>query len=127
MAIIPTFEKTFEGSDVVTSELWVDLGAIPVGTQCWFGFAVFIAIDKSLAFHLRTNKAGLSAGDLASTTLHDYGAAVAGDSVDRDLHRDGNTFIASIVSSGVEHVWLRVTSKSGSAGDFDFIVWYTDY
>jgi len=125
--VIPTFEKIKSGTGSLTSEAWVDLGLIPDGFKIWIGFATFGAEDKPLSFELRTNLNGESTGTVGTTALHDYSATTTGDSVDRDLYRDGHTLVMSEVSTGVEHWWLRVRSNTGSVCAFDYFIYYTEY
>lgn len=136
--ITPTFELAFMGSGNVNAETWIDLTAqnpnpnspIPFGKRVWLGYATFISDDKTLKFEIRPNLPTKSAGTLADTQLRSSTSVMAGESEDVDLYYYGNiaTFApVSADSSGVEKVWLRVTSGSSSLGAFSFIVLYTMY
>jgi len=128
-AIIPLFEKILDGGGSATSEAWVDLGLIPTGVQIWFGFATMIneTTNKNFSFEVRTNKALKSLGTTAETTLHDFSGTTGGNSVDRDFFLFGAVLMQSVVSTGVEHFWLRIRSNSGASGDFSYIIYYTEY
>jgi len=124
MAITPLFDTVISNSGTVTTETWVDLGAIPSGKQIWFGYATYAGIDKDTQFETRSNNTGTSTGTVANTQLHDFAGAQTGSSVDRDFYQYGNIMTASVVSTGVEHFWIRVTSR-GASGAFDYILRYT--
>jgi len=124
--IQPIFEKILDGSGSATSEAWVDLGLIPTGKQIWFGYATFAGETKQFSFEVRTNKLTKSAGTVTDTTLHDY-SNVTQASVDRDFYQYGNILMQSIVSTGTEHFWLRIRSKTSASGDYSYILYYTEY
>jgi hypothetical protein len=126
-SIIPVFELVKDGTGTTAQEAWIDLGVIPNNKRIWFGFATYISEDKQFSFELRTNKSSKSVGTTADTTLHDYAAAPTGESIDRDYYQFANILMQSVLSTGVEHWWLRIRSKSGSAGDFSYIIYYTEY
>ena len=121
----PIFDTILSGAGTVQTETWINLGLIPTDKQIFFGFATFIAEDKVSSFELRSNIATQSTGTVANTTLHDYSSAQVGSSVDRDLYRNGYTNTISIVSTGVEHWWLRVKAKGSVVGAIDYIIFYT--
>lgn len=123
----PIFELIKYGNGSVGKELWVDLGLIPTGQKIWLGYATWVAEDKDLIFCLRSNLTGLSAGDEASTQLHDYASSQGGASVDRDYCHSGYVDTMSTQGTGVEHWWLRARSVSQTSGNFDYIIYYTIY
>ena len=123
--IQPVFELTISGTGSVQTDTWVDLGAITSGKQIIIGYASYIAIDKNTQFETRSNTAGQSTGTTGNTTLHDWASAIGGSGTDRDFYQNGNTETATIVSTGVEHWWLRVTSQENSSGGFNYIMHYT--
>lgn len=122
---LPIFDQVVSGSGSVGTEAWVNLGTIPNGHQWLLGYATLIAEDKTLQFELRSNKSGQTAGTLAATDLLDWSSASGGSGIDRDLFQFGyiNTETVLATSAG-EKLWLRVTSKSASAGLYDYIIRY---
>lgn len=128
--IVPIFDLLVEANGTVQQEAWHDLGSIPVGKQWWLGHATFIAEDKGLVFELRPNIPGQSAGDIANTQLRGYANVAKEESKDADLNFYGNiaTFApVGAVSTGVEKLWLRIRSGSGTAGAWDMIMFYSLY
>ena len=123
--LIPIFDQIIAGAGSVGKELWVDLGVIPSGKQIWYGFATLIAEDKNCNFELRSNLTTKSVGTNTETALHDWASASSGSSADRDLYHDGATTILSTLSTGVEHWWLKITSNSQTAGNVDYLIYYT--
>lgn len=128
MAIIqPLFDTTLSGAGTVGTETWVDLGLIPSGKQIWFGYATYAAVDKNVQFETRANISGQSTGTIAHTDLFDWSAAMGGSSVDRDFYQYGNIMTVTLVSTGVEHWWLRIAAQGQAQGGFDYIIRYTLY
>lgn len=128
--IVPIFEKTLLGSGSMTSESWVDLGTITTGKQWWIGYATFIASGKNLKFELRPNLPGQSTGTTGTTQLRSFSSVPGDDSKDVDLYFYGNIIMLApptAAATGVEKLWLRVSSGSGSAATFDYIINYTEY
>ena len=123
----PTFDLVLSGTGLCPKELWIDLGSIPSGSRVWFGFASLISEDKDMQFALRSNLTGQSAGTLVATQLHDYAAVQTGGSVDKDFYKGGMVTMMSVVSTGVEHWWLRCTSGSATVGNLDYIFYYAVY
>ena len=123
----PLFDTVISGSGTVQTETWVDLGTVPNGKQIWLGYATYAGIDKNTQFETRSNTIGQSTGTVGNTTLHDWSATQQGSSVDRDFYQYGNIMTATVSSTGVEHLWLRVLSQGNSAGSFDYIIRYTIY
>lgn len=114
------------GAATVGSELWIDLGSISTGLRIWFGSAQYTSPDKSVTFELRTNNTGQSAGTLAATTLLSSSAvSVRSGTVTNDMYRKGRLHIVSVYGTGTEHFWLRLKSKSGSAGGYLYSINYT--
>lgn len=136
--IIPIFEKLSAGSVTLSgADIWVDLlsfgpdsnSPVPVGKQIWIGFITCICVDKSAQFSLRPNLAGLSVGDVASTTLRGFTNVATGESADMDLYWNGAILTVSplAVSTGVEKLWLRIKSGSSSTATYEFITYYSVY
>jgi hypothetical protein len=122
-----TFDLIASGQGLCPKELWIDLGLIPSGKQVWLGYATLVAEDKDIQFEVRSNLAGQSAGTAGATQLHDYASAQVGASCDRDFFKDGNVLTATVVSTGVEHWWLRCRSASINNGAADYIFYYAIY
>lgn len=130
MALVqPIFDTIRSATGSAQQEAWADLGVIPAGKQWLLGpLNTFIAQDKDLQFELRVNKATKSAGTVADTEFLDGFAAQAPNGVDRDLYWFGAiaTLAPLVVSTGVEHLWLRVTSKSNTAGAYTWVIRYLE-
>lgn len=136
-AIVPIFDLMSSNEGTLTSEIWVDCLAfgdnnspIPSGEQVWLGHATWIAEDKNLIFELRPNLPGKSLGTLAETQLRSYDQVVGGESKDVDLNFYGNIATFAPVagaSTGVEKLWLRIRSGSGSLGAYDYLIFYSLY
>ena len=109
----------------MTNELWVDLGVIPNGTKLYLGYASYTPDGKTITFDLRSNTAGQSAGTVGATVLHDRVTARDLVVVDRDYYRNGRLQTLTVQSTGVEHWWLRLTSKSSAAADAYWWIYYT--
>ena len=121
------FDTVISGVGTVGTESWVDLGAITSGKQIWIGYCTFGAVDKNLQFELRSNNSGTYSGTTAATSLHDFSGASLGSSVDRDLYWYGAIATLSVISTGVEHWWLRVIGQGNSQSAFEYIIRYTVY
>ena len=122
----PIFDKVISGTGTLSTDLWIDLGAIPTGKQIFYGYATLVAEDKACQFELRSNTTGNSTGATGTTTLHDWSSANGGDSTDRDLYWYGNISALSVVGTGTEHWWIHVKSK-GASGVVDYIIRYQEY
>ena len=121
----PLFNKQYTGTlNFSAQEAWVDLGLIPLSFYILFGFGTFIADGKRLVFDLRTNKVGFSDGSTTNTTLQDRIGVIDGDTKERDYYKNAQTARKSAVSTGVEHTWLRITSRSANNAD---AYWWIDY
>lgn len=119
------FDQIFQGSATMTGEFWVDLGVIPNGSQIMFGYATYTPDGKTITFDLRSNTAGLSAGTTAATTLHGRATVRDLNESNKDYYANGRIQTVTVQSTGVEHVWLRLTSKSGNSADAYWWLYYT--
>ncbi len=121
----PLFDKTYIGQlNFSNQEAWADLGVITGAIQIMFGYATYSCDGKTIIVELRTNKLGFSDGSVANTDMHDRVSLRDGDSKDRDYYRNAQTSRKSVVSTGVEHCWLRFKSKSNNNAD---AYWWIDY
>jgi len=105
---------------------YIDFGAITIGSKFWFGTCQFASPDKSGTFEVRTNLAGKSTGTDADTILH--GSISAGSrtgTVTLDLYKSGTLITQSVLSTGVERVWIKAKSKTASAGSYYASINYT--
>jgi hypothetical protein len=126
-AIQPVFDTTISAVGTVGTETWVNVLAIPSGSQVWIGYATLGAVDKNLQFELRYNNSGQSTGTIANTVIMDFSGAQAGSSVDRDFYWYGALATMTVVSTGVEKLWLRVLGQGNTAAGFEYIIRYTIY
>ena len=122
----PIFDKVITGAVTLTTDLWIDLGAIPTGKKIFYGYATLVAEDKACQFELRSNLVGQSTGTAGTTELHDWCSANSGDSIDRDFYWYGNIALLSVTGTGTEHWWIHVKSK-GASGVVDYIIRYQEY
>jgi len=120
------FNLSKSGSGNVGTEIWVNLGVILAGRSNWIGSATWTSPSKATVFELRTNTSGKSTGTIANTSLLDSSAVRAGQSVNRDLYKGGALYITTVLGTGTEHWWLRITSKSATAGSYIYKVSYTE-
>jgi hypothetical protein len=101
---------------------------IPSGNRIWVGYDVFDSADKHLNYEIRTNKAGQSAGSAGATDLLGTGASdPTSQSAIMDYHQNGNIEVVAPISAdstGVEKLWLRVTSGTMTVAEFNAFVWY---
>lgn len=118
------FNLLASGSGSVGTDLWVNLGAIPLAQNLWIGTMVLTSTNKTVLFELRTNKVGQSVGTLAATTLLSSASLRAGTSVTQDLYRKGRLHTVTVVSTGSERWWLHLTSKGATAGSFLYKIMY---
>jgi hypothetical protein len=137
--ILPVFEKLSVG--VVTqagATVWVDVGSfgpdtmspITSGKRIWVGYITCICVDKNATFELRPNLVGQSTGTDGTTDLRGFVAVASGDSKDLDVYYGGaiNTLApTSGASTGVEKLWLKIVSGSGSSATYEFIMYYSLY
>lgn len=137
--IVPPYELVSICSGNVNSETWVDITSfgpdvnspIPSGIQLMLGYAICIANDKPLKFEIRPNLPTKSAGTLADTQLRGYASiSSAGESKEIDLNYFGNILTLAPVSApstGVEKLWLRITSGTNAAATWEFMLFYSKY
>ena len=128
MSVIqPVFDTTISSTGTVGTETWVNVLAIPTGSQMWIGYATLGAVDKNLQFEIRYNSSGQSTGTTANTVILDFSGAQSGSSIDRDFYWQGALATLTGVSTGVEKLWLRVLGQGQTAGGFEYIIRYTIY
>ena len=137
--ILTTFDKTsiisvtFGGT-----ENWVDLLAggpdtlspITSGKQVWVGYITIIAQDKGATFELRPNLPTKSLGNSTDTQLRGFVFVPTGESRDLDMYYNGAILTLAPVASastGVEKLWVKIKSSTGSTSTFDFITYYAVY
>jgi hypothetical protein len=123
MAVL--FNVTISNSGSVGTEAWVDLGTITTGKEFWIGKAIYTSINKVAIFELRTNNIGQSTGTTANTKLLDTASVKTGSSLTRDLYKNGSLHITTVLSTGIEKLWLRVLTKNAIAGTYQYSVSYT--
>lgn len=124
------FDKNIQGpppgNATTGTDQWINLGLIPTGNRVWIGNARYASPDKSITFELRTNALGKSLSGTANTTLLDTVAvSPKNGTLLRDLYKNGRLHIATVRGTGVENWWLRLVSKSGTAGSYLFSINYT--
>ena len=118
-----TSNKTDDGT--VGSSAYVDLGAIPSWNKFWFGTRQYSSPDKSITFELRTNNSTKSAGTDGDTTLlGSISAAPRNGTVTQDYYKNGRLHTASVLSTGVEHCWLKLKSRSSTSGSYLYSINY---
>lgn len=131
------FEKvwSYTANTSASKDDWYDLGGllaqdspIPADKRLWLGFLVFDG-GKKMDFELRSNTAGLSAGTVGATVLVVNGTTdPASQSAILDYHQAGNILVVAPTtfnSSGVEKLWLRVTSTTATIEPWRIYLWYT--
>ena len=119
------FNLIIQGTTSMTNELWVDLGVIPTGTQIMLGYATYTPDGKTITFDLRSNTAGNSTGTTGTTTLHDRVTVRDLNNTNRDYYQNGRLLTITVNSTGVEKLWLRLTSKSNASADSYWWIYYT--
>lgn len=113
------------GTATTPAEQWIDLGTIPTGSKFWVGSMTYTAAGKTIAFDLRTNLAGLAAGTLAATKSLGLVSCAARKSVTLDLYKNSLLHTATVVGTGVEKWWLRLTAKSATATTYTYVTRHT--
>ena len=114
------------GNATTGYEQWINLATIPTGSKMWIGNARYTSPDKSITFELRTNTATNSVGTLAATSLlNSVAVSAKSGNLLVDLYKNGRLHIASVSGTGVECLWLRLVSKSNTAGSYLFNINYT--
>jgi len=127
MAVQALFDTNISGTGSVGTETWVNIIAIPNTKAIWIGYATLGALDKNLQFEIRYNNSGTSTGTTGNTTLIDFSGAAQGTSVDRDFYWYGALATMTLVSTGVEKLWLRVLGQGSTSSSFEYIIRYTLY
>ena len=123
MAVL--FELNFSGSSSVGSEAWLDLGLIPTGQRLWIGSAQWTSVSKAITFSIRGNLVTKFTGTLANTALIASGAPKVGATLSQDLYKNGRLHTVTVVSTGVEHLWLYLKAKSATSGNYLYKIFYT--
>jgi hypothetical protein len=125
MARATLFDTISQGIQAFTTEQWIDLGTIPSGSKAWFGYGDYMPDGKTTTVELRTNISGQSTGTTGNTTL--LGRVTARDAVtvSADYYKNGRLSTKSVQSTGVEKIWLRITSKSNAAAEIYWWIYYT--
>lgn len=122
MAVL--FNLTASGSGSNGANVWIDLGLIASGFDNWIGsWTVYGA--KAETFYLYTNTAGKSASGATNCKLLAQIAAKAGTTVTQDLYKKGTLHTATVKSTGVEHWWVNIVSKSSTLAAYNYKVLYT--
>jgi len=119
------FNLINQGVATMTNEFWVDLGLIPNGTQIMFGYATYTPDGKTITFDLRSNMATKSAGTIADTILHGRATVRDLSESNKDYYMNGRLMTVTVQSTGVEHYWIRLTSKSSASADAYWWIYYT--
>jgi hypothetical protein len=141
--LIPMFDIIVNGTLTASGpENWIDLtsalysagvipsAVIPSGKQIWIAYITCISQDKNATFELRPSLPTKSSGNITDTTLRGFAAVPSGESRDLDVYYNGAiTSLAptNTTSTGVEKLWLRIKSGSGSAATYDYILYCTLY
>lgn len=115
------------GDLTVNKELWIDLGAIPIGKKVWFGNLQFTAPDKSLTVEMRSNILGETAGTLADTeTIYKASVSPRKGTVTLDMYKNGRLHLVTITGTATgEKFWMRLSSKKHTAASFIYYLAYT--
>ena len=122
MAVIFDLSQSKTGTN--GADLWIDLGLIPTGFRFFIGsWTVYGA--KADSFYLYTNKATKSAAVTTDCTLLASASIKAGATVTQDLYKKGTLHTTTVYGTGVEHWWIRITSKSGTSAAYNCKVIYT--
>ena len=122
------FTSQFSGSGTTPAESWVSLGTIPTGFKIWLGNISYTTPDKGITFELRTNLATKSLGSTAETRILDTVSLTAKSTSTaryRDLYKAGALHTVTVLGTGVEKLWLRMVSKSSTAGRYTYLANYT--
>jgi hypothetical protein len=101
---------------------------IPSGKQIRIGFVTIIAGSKSATCELRPNLPTKSAANTTDTQLRDFAFVPSDDSAIIDAYyNDALVTLApvTVASTGVEKLWLRLTSVSSASATFSYIINYT--
>ena len=120
------FDLINQGVTIHTSsDIWLDLGLIPLGSKFMIGYADFTADGKNITFDLRSNILGESTGTIAKTILSGRATVRDGTIYSGDWYRNGRLSTCTVISTGIEHFWLRISSKTNNAADAYWWIYYT--
>ena len=120
------FDKIFQGlSTFSSSPVWIELGVIPSGTKIMFGYGDYTPDGKNITFDLRSNISGQSTGTDANTTLHGRITVKDGNNGSADYYRNGRVSTLTVQSTGIEKVWMKVSSKTNGSADAYWWIYYT--
>lgn len=123
-ASIFTTNKTGDGA--VGTSLYIDLGLISTGFKVWYGTLQATSPDKSVTFEVRTSNVGKSAGTDADTTLlASIAASTRSGTVVLDMYKNGTLHTVSTLGSGIERFWIKLKSKTATAGSYLYSMNYT--
>ena len=113
------------GPSTVGSDLWIDMGLIPTGKRIVFG-VVYWTCTKTTTFELRTNLATKSAGTLVDTLLLSSASTSTKAPTKTLSFAKSRTAVQTVIGTGVEHWWLHLVSKSGTATPYNYDIWYLE-
>lgn len=121
------FTTNITNDTVVGNVLYINIGLIPTGKYLWYGTGQYASPDKSVSFELRTNKTGLSTGTDLDTVAIAASASVTPKSGQKtvDYYQSGRLTTKSVVGTGVENMWLKLKSTSGSLGSVLYSINFT--
>jgi len=123
MAALFNLTKQLTGS--VGTSAWIDLGLIPAGYDFRIG-SLICSSSKAVSFNLYTNKTSKSTASSSTTDSTKLAtlAPKAGSSLTQDLYKNGTLNTKTVTGTGVEHWWVNLTSKSGTAGTYNITIYY---
>lgn len=114
------------GPTTIGANTWINLGSVPTGFRIKFGTGQYASPDKASTFEIRTNNTGASAGtDAATALLASISASPRSGTVTADYYKSGTLNTVTVLGTGVERFWLRIKSKSSTAGSYFFSINYT--
>ena len=120
------FTTNLTNSGSVGASAYLDMGVIPSGFKIWFGTLQATSPDKATTFEVRTNNLTKSAGTDGDTTLlGTIAASTRSGTVVLDMYKSGTLHTLSVLGSGTEHFWLKLKSKSSTAGSYLYSLNYT--
>jgi len=118
------FNLNQKGVSIVSKDDWIDLGLIPNGQQYQIGLVEFTPIEKSLTCEIRPNIISQSQSTESATSISGKSSTKAGTTKKIDLWRKGRLVSLTALSTGVEHWWLRFTSKKQTPTE---VIWSVSY
>jgi hypothetical protein len=121
MATLFNLTKQISGS--VGASTWIDLGLIPVGYKFRIGSWTCCGA-KAISFNLYTNNATKLTGSTSTCTKLATLAPKAGASITQDLYKNGTLYTKTVISTGVEHWWINLVSKSNTLGTYNISISY---